>query len=284
MVTLEKISFAYGTKPLFEALDLELMPGGIYGLLGANGAGKTTLLKLLAGLRFPQSGSIRVAGEEPSRRQPEFLSDMVFVPEVCPTFNMTLEQFCKNYAPLYPRFDAASYVRHMAEFELFPRQNLTTLSYGQQKKAALAFSLSCGARLILLDEPSNGLDILSKSQLRKVIAGAAQKDRVIVISTHQVRDLENLIDPIVILHEGQIVFNQSMEAVAAHLTCRLFPEDPGSDPDVLFAEQRVGEWVAVCPVREAAAEVTPPDLELLFKAVIHAPRKFASQFGKGMGR
>jgi len=284
MVTLEKISFAYGIKPLFEALDLELMPGGIYGLLGANGAGKTTLLKLLAGLRFPQSGSIRVADEEPCRRQPEFLSDMVFVPEICPAFNMTLEQFRKNYAPLYPRFDAASYARHLAEFGLFSGQTLTALSYGQQKKAALAFSLSCGARLILLDEPSNGLDILSKSQLRKVIAGAAQKDRVIVISTHQVRDLENLIDPIVILNEGRIVFNHSMEEVAAHLTCRLVPEDPGADPDVLFAEQRVGEWVAVCPVRDAEEERLPPDLELLFKAVVHAPQKLAGPFRKGVGR
>jgi ABC-2 type transport system ATP-binding protein len=277
MIRIEQLSFGFGKQALFSQLDLELAPGGIYGLLGLNGAGKTSLLKLLAGLRFPWSGSVRVGEHEPRERAVEFLADLAFVPEVCYVPNQTIGSFVDSYAPFYPRFEHERYAGYLAEFGLKPEQNLSKLSHGQEKKATLAFALSCGARLLLLDEPSNGLDIPSKSQLRQVLAGAVREDRVIVISTHQVRDLEALIDPVVILHEGRIIFNHSLAQIAKRLAYRTLDADPTGAADVLYAEPQLGVWHAVCR-RGADAEAPPPELELLFKAAIRAPQALVQLF------
>ena len=218
MVQLQGITFGYRRRErLFDGLGLTLTPGNIYGLLGRNGAGKTTLLRLMSGLLFAKTGSARVAGEEVRRRTPAFLRELYFVPEEFHTPALSPRALVRLYSVFYPRFDHAAMERHLADLEVDPDQSMTAMSYGQKKKVLLAFAVASQCRLLILDEPTNGLDIPAKSQFRRLLAGAADDDRVIIVSTHQVRDLEHLIDPIVILEQGTIVFQHSVHEISSFL-------------------------------------------------------------------
>jgi ABC-2 type transport system ATP-binding protein len=179
------------------------------------------------------------------------------------------------YAPFYPRFSHDEFRQYMTEFELDHDKKLSALSYGQKKKFTLAFGLASGCRVLLLDEPTNGLDIPSKGQLRRLLARASREDRVILVSTHQVRDMENLIDPIIILDQGRIIFKQPMSEVTRRLSVRLEPTEPQGD-SILYADRTIGGWVSV---REnTGAEETGIDLETLFNTVIANPAKLAGLF------
>ena len=209
MIKIENLSFNYGPKkPLFDQLNLTLPYGNIYGLLGKNGAGKSTLLKMMAGLLFPQKGKLDVVGFHPNERHPEFLQEVYFVSEEFELPSLSMEQFVRMYSPFYPRFNHLLFDEYLYEFKLPRQQKLPNMSYGQKKKFILAFGLATDCKLLILDEPTNGLDIPSKSQFRKIVASAIHEERSFIISTHQIRDMENLIDPIIILDEGKIVFFQ----------------------------------------------------------------------------
>jgi len=263
MIHIENLSFGYTKEKLFEGLELHLEPGSIYGLLGRNGAGKTTLLKLICGMRFPQAGECRVFEDPSERRLPRVLEETALVPEELAIPPLTGGMYEHLYAPFYPQFDGEAFGAYLDEFELNRDVKLTELSYGQKKKYLLAFAMASGARLLILDEPTNGLDIPSKSQFRRLLARAADAGRLILISTHQVRDLENLIDPVIILDQGRIIFHQSMEAIQRRLAVRIEPRAPGEE--ALYAEP-VPTGHAV--VREnPAGEETHMDLETLFKTV-----------------
>ena len=242
MVEIDRVTFAYRRKqPLFAALDASLLPGTIYGLLGRNGAGKTTLLKLISGLLFPQDGGIHVLGFDSSERSPGLLEEIIFVGEEFPTPHVTVRAYRALYAPLYPRFDGSEFARHLAEFEIDDRTSIDELSYGQKKKVLLAFGLAAHTRLLILDEPTNGLDIPSKGQFRRLLAGATDDERVIVVSTHQVRDLEQLIDPIAILEAGRIVFQHGVDELASRLRFVHSPEIPAG---ALYGERAMGGYAA----------------------------------------
>ncbi len=277
MVQIKDLSFGYTRQLLFSHLDLMLEPGGIYGLLGKNGAGKTTLLKLICGLRFAGEGECRILGFDSKKRPVHLLEEVVMVAEefsMPPLYPGTYEAL---FAPFYPRFDHGVFRDYLREFELGTAKKLTDLSYGQRKKFLLAFGLACGCRILLLDEPTNGLDIPSKSQFRRLLAGAAREDRVILISTHQVRDMENLIDPIIVLDEGRIIFQQPMREVTRRLSVRLEPSEPPAD-GVLCADKTLGGWVVVRP--NAGGEETHVDLETLFNTVIASREKVAQLFSQ----
>jgi ABC-2 type transport system ATP-binding protein len=202
MVTIKDLHFAYRRRAVFSGLNLELQPGHIYGLLGRNGTGKSTLLRNIAGFLFPQRGGIRVMGFEPGRRQPAFLERVFLVPEEFQLPPFSLDRWVRRMAPFYSAFDHAQFDGYTREFGIPPAARLDEMSYGQQKKALISLALATNAPLLLMDEPTNGLDILSKSQFRKVIAGALDDQKCILISTHQVKDLENLIDRITVIEEG----------------------------------------------------------------------------------
>jgi ABC-2 type transport system ATP-binding protein len=278
MVNIEGLSFGYGRGALFKGLSLGLTPGNIYGLLGVNGAGKSTLLKLMSGLLFPTAGSVRSLDHTPAERRPSFLLDVFVLAEDAQAPNMQAGDFVRTRAPFYPRFDHALFERYLREFELPSAGNLATLSHGQQKKFLLAFGLASQAKLILLDEPTNGLDIPSKSLLRRVIAEAVNGERLFVISTHQVRDLGTLMDPIVILHEGKVLLNRTLAEIGArlHMTQQASPP-PADAPNLLFSEPAVGGFWSVW----RGGGDGPLDLEVLFNAIVAKPQLAESEFATG---
>ena len=277
MIELSNLSFSYTRETLFSQLDLSLRPGNICGLLGKNGAGKTTLLKLLAGLLFPQKGKVRIMGMRPNDRSPAFLQEISFLPEEFSLPSVSPKKYEQLYAPFYPRFRSALFSNYLSEFEIEPNQNLDRCSFGQKKKFLLAFGLSTDSRLTLLDEPTNGLDIPSKRQFRKALASVLTEDRLIVISTHQARDLENLIDPVVILDEGRIIFNHSLEEISNRLCVRRQTHPPVAD-DVFYSEKTMEGYVVVAENKEN--EETNLDLELLFNTVIQSQDRLSETFRK----
>ena len=270
MVTIRDLHFAYRRKPVFKGLSLELQPGYIYGLLGRNGTGKSTLLRNLAGLLSPRSGLIRVGGLEPGRRQPAFLQQVFLVPEEFHLPPIPVRQWVDGHAGFYPNFSREMLDRALREFAIPDDRDsrLTEMSYGQQKKALIAMALAVNTPLLLMDEPTNGLDILSKSQFRKVIAGALTDEKCILISTHQVKDLENLIDRVTVIEEGKILFDQTMENISRKLQFKL-SFDPEETARALYAENSL-KGNALVLAEEGESE-SFPDLEMLYKAVVLQP-------------
>jgi ABC-2 type transport system ATP-binding protein len=221
MVSIKDLHFAYRRHPVFTGLDLELRAGHIYGLLGRNGTGKSTLLYSIAGFLFPQKGMIETLGFTPASRQPAFLEKVFFLPEEFQLPSMSLDRWMRLMSPFYPDFNKRQFAQYTREFDVPADAHLHELSFGQQKKALISLALATNTPLLLMDEPTNGLDIVSKSQFRRVIAGAVDDNKCILISTHQVKDLENLIDNITIIEEGRIVFHQSMLRIAETLHFKL---------------------------------------------------------------
>lgn len=273
MISLRSMSFGYGKKKsLFADMDMSLEPGAIYGLLGLNGAGKTSLLKLLAGALLPQKGNIEVFGRNPAMRQAAHLADVAFVPEDPWVPALKPGTWLDRNAPFRPAFDRSAFDRLSVEFELDPDKLLSRYSYGQRKKFALALALTSGARTILLDEPTNGLDIPSKMQFRKVLAAAATEERIILVSTHQIRDLENLIDPILIMDKGKIPFNLGAEQISHHLHSRRLSSLDGLP--VVHAQRDTLGWSAILS-GPASGDALAADLELLFNAATTQPERLA---------
>lgn len=265
MITFKDVSFGYRGGRLFDHLDLALRRGGIYGLLGKNGAGKSTLLKLTAGLLLPKSGEITVLERTPRKREPNFLNQVFFVPEEFDLPRLTITEYGRVYGCFYPNFSASQLGDLLRELEVDESQRMDRMSLGQRKKAYIAFAIACNTPLLIMDEPTNGLDIPSKSSFRRVIARAADAERTIVISTHQVRDLDSLIDSVVVLDESRILLNASTAEIVERLEFARLDKDETA----LYAEQTIhGRW-GVRPNRTGAE--SPLDMELLFNAAVGNP-------------
>ncbi len=281
MIHIDNLSFSYGyNRPLFDQVSLALPPGSIYGLLGKNGAGKSSLLKIISGLLFPKGGRLTVDGYRPSDRFPQFLQEVYFISEEFELPAISQERFIKLYSPFYPRFDHGLFQMYSGEFQLPAEPRISTFSYGQKKKFLLSFGLATDCKLVILDEPTNGLDIPSKSQFRKVVANAIHEERTFIISTHQVRDMENLIDPIIILDEGEIVFFQNFDQISQRISIGRQAELP-TNANVIFAEQTLGGYTYV--KENTAGEETNINLEVLFKAVISNKEKMYEIFNQTAG-
>jgi len=268
-IEVSQLTFSYDQKhPLFKNLDMQLQMGNIYGLLGKNGAGKTTLLRILSGLLYSREGRVEVIGHEPSARSPELLSDIFFLPEEFYLPALSALQYQALYAPFYPKFDGQQFLQHLREFQIDAQQKLSALSYGQKKKFLLAFGLASNASLCILDEPTNGLDIPSKSQFRRVVAASVNEERMFLISTHQVRDMELLIDPVIIIDDGRIIFQREYSEISKRLSIEKVNELPAGKP-VLFSQEELGGYRIVTEKTEADESVI--DMETLFNAVIENP-------------
>ena len=262
MVKVENLAFSYGTLPVLKNISLELVSGNIYGLLGENGVGKTTLLTLLCGLKKPLSGSIDVDGRDPFDRKPSLLQEQFYLSDEVSPVHSSAKNFALENGALWPRYDNAKFLEVMQLLEMDPEQHMDQMSAGQLKKTWICFALACNARYYYMDEPTNGLDIPSKAQFRKAITKYTGEESMIVISTHQVRDLENVIDPIIILDSQEVLVNASLEEISSK-----FYFDYGSQvrADALYMEQVPGGCIQVYP--NAASEESKVNLEAFFNTV-----------------
>ncbi len=276
MIQISNLNFGYKKGDLlFNNLNLTLMPGNIYGLLGKNGAGKTTLLKLISGLLFPKNGECRYNGEKTLGRQPEILNEIFFLPENSFLPPVKVKEYLEIYAPFYPRFNYERFYSFLKDFEIEHAPKLTSYSYGQRKKFSVAFALAAETRVILLDEPTNGLDIPAKSIYRKLVASSVSEEKIFVVSTHQVRDMKHLIDPILILEKGEIIFNQQISQIEEKLSLEFRHEEPGKD-EALYYENTLGGYAVILENKNGAENEI--DIELLFNAVISKNEKIKDLF------
>ncbi len=275
-VEIENLTFSHRRDgDLFRNLSLNLAPGHVYGLLGRNGAGKTTLLRLMAGLLFSGEGSCRLFDREAAAREPDALARTYYVAEEMDAPPLPMSAYMELYAPFYPEFDQALFFRYLTEFELSPGERLSELSHGQRKAFYISFALATNARLLIFDEPTNGLDIPAKSRFRKLLVGAIEPTRTIIISTHQVRDIRNLIDPVLILDQGRIIFRQSMEDVGRRISLYFSQAEPDAK-ECLYYEPTIGGFAVL---NEASLGGGNIDLEVLFNAVLRDPARFDAIFG-----
>jgi len=262
MITVDKLQFSYGNNPVLENISMKLEPGRIYGLLGENGVGKTTLLTLLAGLKKTQAGSIDADGRNPYDRKPELLADQYYLPDEVAPVNDSAAGWAASSGKFWPNYDHDKFIAIMAEFETDPSQKMTKMSNGQLKKSYISFALACGTRYLYMDEPTNGLDIPSKAQFRSAILKYTSEESTIVISTHQVRDLENVIDPIIILDKRDVILNASLEEIASKL---YFDYGTELHPDNLYTEQLPGGFIQV--YQNMTGKESKVNIEALFNAV-----------------
>ena len=307
MIKIENLKFSYGSKSIFEGVSTELKPGMIYGLLGQNGVGKTTLLKLLAGLlkpqegsctiEIPQSGAAQQGGTQrqygaerqdgaamqcgaaqparliPHRRRPDFLEKVFYLPEDVVAPGVKIETYVKNTCSFYPNFSYEKFARIADEFKVETDCKFNKLSFGQQKKAFIAMALSMGTEVLLLDEPSNGLDIPSKIALRKSIAENITEEQTVIISTHQVKDLESIIDPIIILDHKGVLLNRSIEEISEKLH---FSLSANECKEALYSQQQFNGFLTI--KENLNGEETKPDLEALFNCCLSNKERIKELF------
>lgn len=264
MININNLDFSYKNAKVFKNISLEFGNGNIYGLLGENGVGKTTLLKLICGLQKPQHGSVTVDGFTPTMRQPEFLQNIFFLPEEVITEATTPEKYIQKIGVFYPRYDFSFFNQLMKELEVDLSKKFNELSHGQKKKAFLACAMSLRTDYLLLDEPTNGLDIPSKALFRKVISQFCSDNTTIIISTHQVKDVENLIDPIVILDCDDVLLNASFSKITEKI---YFEYSPERLPNAYYTEMLPGGYINVIP-NENGLE-SNINIEALFNAVMN---------------
>lgn len=270
MIKISNLSFGYSNKKLlYSDLSLNIKGGNIYGLLGKNGAGKSTLLKNISGTLFPKKGKVIVNGSIPQRRKPSFLNTVYFISEDVTLPPLTLRKYLDLFSVFYPNFNADELNTFLKELAVSVPTKLSALSFGQQKKFSIAFALACNTQILLMDEPTNGLDIPSKAQFRQLIASVMTDDRIIIISTHQTRDLENLIDQVIIVDDGQLLLNESVDSITEKLIFETVSTPP-NDNRILYAEKHLK---GVSLVREnTSGEDTRINLENLFNGVTSKPQ------------
>lgn len=270
MLSFSNVSFTYGRrgKEVLSGLSLDFEENGIYGILGKNGTGKSTMLYLAAGLLRPKGGNVTAEGVPTQSRRPETLREIFLVPEEFDLPKVSLRTYVQLNAPFYPSFREDILARCLNSFELAEDLNIGRLSMGQKKKVYISFALAAGTKYLLMDEPTNGLDIPSKKVFREVIAREMSEERVMIISTHQVRDVEQLIDHVVIVSEGAVLLNASTAEIESRL--RFEQRAVGSDlSDALFVQQTMRGIELICP--NSGNDETPIDLELLFNALQTVP-------------
>ena len=274
MIDIKNFSFSYTKTQVFDNINLQLKKGSIYGLLGENGVGKTTLLKVISGLLKPTAGSCTVDDQVSFDRQPSFLQSIFLLPDEVPLpDSSTPERFFADLSPFYPK-QSNEMLQHLAgELKVDISRKFKEMSFGQQKKSLLACALALNTEYLLLDEPTNGLDIPSKADFRRILSERVGEEQTIIISTHQVKDVENLIDPIIIISNNSVLLDASVEKI----TDKLYFEYGGQQrPDALYSEMMPGGYLNVL-VNNGLGE-SQISIEGLFNAVLRNQEAVKSMF------
>ena len=267
MIQLNNLNFGYLKKyPMFKELNLTLEKGHVYGLLGKNGAGKSTLLKNIVGALHPQSGTCEIDGEETHKRKVITMEKIHYLPEQITLPPVKIKSFLMMNSPFYPNFSEDTFNEIVEEFDIPTHLKLTHLSHGQQKKVAIAFAIATNTDWLFLDEPTNGLDIPSKSLFRKVISNHINDNRGIIISTHQIADIDKLIENIVVVDQGSILLNKSLFEISEKVGFKVSAQTTDEIENLLYQEEfGVGRKVIVSNENIGDGEV---DIELLFNGLV----------------
>jgi ABC-2 type transport system ATP-binding protein len=275
MIQIEQVGYDYQKKrPVFDNLSVRFQKGHIYGLLGKNGAGKSTMLRIAAGLLHPLRGKASVAGIDSSLRNPALLRQLLYIPEEVYLPSLGFAQFERIYGAFYPRFSAEQFRHYLREFDVPATGMVNECSYGQQKKIFMSFALACNLDYLLMDEPTNGMDIPSKKQFRKVMAGYITEERLVIISSHQVRDLENLMDTIVIIDNSRILLYDSVDTLQERLYFGKTEVLPTHN--LLYSEPVMGGHDVI--LLNDGHGFSALDTEKLFNAVLSEPVAFSQHF------
>lgn len=279
MIEVENLSFSYGRRKskVLEDFSMKLDKGSVYGLLGKNGTGKSTLLYLMAGLLRPQTGNVLYKGVDVKKRYPDTLQDMFLVPEEFALPNVSLKQYVKLNAPFYPNFSDELLNACLRDFDMNEDIHLGELSMGQKKKAFMCFALATNTSLLMMDEPTNGLDIPSKSQFRKVIASGMSDDKAVIISTHQVRDIDSLLDHVLIMDGSKLLLNESVSTICEKL---YFAEQGMNEPTegALYVQPSVQGHSVILPNKYG--EDSKLNLEVLFNAMLAERERMQQMFNR----
>jgi len=269
MIQIQDLSYKYSgaSENVFDGLSLEFGEGRIYGLLGRNGVGKSTLLYLMSGLLMPRQGHIVIDGQEPRLRQPSLLEEVCFVPDEFALPNISLSQYVKFYGRMYPRFSQEVFDDCLRDFEMTDVKRLGELSLGQKKRVMVSFALATRCSVLLMDEPTNGLDIPAKNLFRKLVARHMADDQTIIVSTHQVHDVDALLDHIVIMGRASdaILLNASIADLQERYAFQYRSMNEPCDDALYFEPTPQGRAVVVA---NTTGEETTVNLELLFNAVV----------------
>ena len=266
MIHINHLEYQYTKKePILKDVSIDFSPGKIYGLLGKNGAGKSTLIKNMTGMLFPTKGSCRVNGYAPYKREVAFLKNLFFVPEEYYLPNISINQLVKVYQKFYPYFSNSQFMEYLHTFDINPSKKTSQLSLGQKKKVMIGFALSTNTKVLIMDEPTNGLDIPSKITFRNMIREAFHNDRIVIITSHQVRDLDELIDTILIMDNGKILFNETKEDIVRKWKFELSPV-PLKNSETIYEEKVSNGYASIS--KNDGSEHGYVDIELLFNAVL----------------
>ena len=270
LLDVRDLCFGY-RSPLFENFSALVKSPGIYALFGRNGTGKSTLLKLLSGLLTPDAGELRVLGRRPRARAAEFLAQVYLLPEEFHLPDLKPEALVRNQGVFYPDFSAELFRSYLAELEVPTDQRFSQMSLGQKKKATIAFALATLTPVLLMDEPTNGLDIVSRAQFRSLMQRPEHAQRLVLISTHQAHDLESIIRHIWFIDGGQLSLSADMQGLAQHLAMgiAMSREELPAEDALIYTEPLGAQWawVARRDVLPGRGEVTPLQLELIYKAL-----------------
>ena len=269
IMQVERIAFNYGwrqQKSVFSDFSLSLERGKVYGLLGLNGAGKSTLIYLMAGLLTPKSGRVTIDGCNVRDRLPSTLGNLFVVPEEFELPRMSLKEYATLNGALYPRFSYEDMLRNLEIFDINPEiKSLSSLSMGQKKKVLMSFAFATHTDLMLMDEPTNGLDIPGKSQFRRLVAREMSDNRTIVISTHQVRDIDRCIEHVVIIDNSKVLLDESVASITSKLQ---FVENAtaAESKSAIYSQPSVTGYSIVAPSN--GGDETEINLETLFNATL----------------
>ena len=273
VIEIEGLRFGYRRQTLYRQFDLRLSEPGLYGLFGRNGSGKSTLLKLIAGLLFRQGGDIRVDGHDPQRRHPGFLSGIYLVPEEFHLPNLSCRRLARLQAGFYPDFSRELFDEALATFELDADAPFESMSLGGKKKAVLAFALAVRTPVLLLDEPINGLDIVARDQFRRLLRSPAQAGRIVLISTHQAHDLEQVIAQVLFIEDGRLALAAPMQALARRLRMGVAEAGAVAGMAGVVYQEAIGTQSAYIARRRTGDAPEPVQLELLYRALCRVPEQ-----------
>lgn len=210
MIKLTNVTKKYGTKTALNEVNLELTKGKLIGLIGENGSGKSTTLKLIAGLSHPTSGDITVNGEKVSRNIASSVAYLSELDEYYRFFNV--EQTIEFHASQFPDFDMEKAYEIMEFMKLDPKNKLKHLSKGNRGRVKIVLALARKAPIVLMDEPFSGLDPMVRNSIVKgLISFVDLENQLILITTHEIREIETILDEVIAIKEGNIVAHRNVD-------------------------------------------------------------------------